>query len=834
MALLKNPLHDYASHNYVWALSAMYPGEVNRPEEYEDSIGKILVVKGGGVGTAKTTTTEAERNANSNGEFFIDDVEIITTVTPSDEAASTTNAGYTFKVTEPYSLGLFLQTMALAAREAGFLNWIHAPFLLSLQFKGWKHDGTYEETKLKQFVISISAVQFSATAAGAVYDVTAVPYSYKGLQYAYQGLKTDISLRGSTVGEILNFGEDSLTTHLNKRGLLEGSENFKSVGDQYQITFPFDISPDVPDRGPFSGPLQSIQTGLDRVNNTIEAIGGLGNSIGNIGKVLNNISQEGFGDGFNEDNDNETVSGTFNTTLNTIGDALNSLAAAISQDGLTQITNEIGSSRMVDDFNDPGLNPFEFESDMYNGTKEIFDRITLGGRPDTEREYKFSQGTTIEQIVESIVLTSKWGQEFINRPWDRTGRKPWFRIKTKVYILSLAEEVSGAGRPAYRFVYEVYPYYIHKSTVSLPYKSQNYDLLIDDSAKAYDYMYTGLNRDIIDFDIHFNSAFYIGVSADNQQASVAGQTTRNGVAVAETSDPPVSTPKNTEQKFNQTLGDIQSTLEEVSNLYRSVGGSFIDTDRTRVAQMYRTLILNNQSDMTALDLTIWGDPYYINTSDAGNRVSAPLYPHVDSAYEADYLRSEIYVLVRFGTPADYDKNLLQPDPADQFTGVYLLSAVEHNFSKGKFVQKLRLTRRQNQAPSSIDKAKRVVGAFFAGLDAVSQLADVLGGEELSNSIDNFIQEADPAANSLLGLAEIGLNIESIATADYQTIGDKLAGLESLFAQAQRLETQYRETIQKITNIDLDEATINSSIRPSLKPARPTVPTIPIDTPAGPR
>jgi hypothetical protein len=832
MALLANPLHKYASHNYVWTLSAMYPGEVNRPEEYLGTQGKLPIIISGGVGNRKTTTTQMEEDIDSNVEFFIDDVILDSTFTPTSQAPNVPIANLSFKVYEPYSLGLFLQTAALAARRAGFDNYIQAPYLLSLQFKGWHDDGTYEEVSQKNFVISISAINFTAAESGAVYEITAIPYTHQGIGLARQGLKEELSITGSTVAELLSSGEQSLSVAFNKQEIFSESTTFKVIGDQYQITFPFDISSNaLANSSAIGGALQTIQKGLDKVNNTIESIGDVSNSLNNLGNVFNNIASVGLGNGLNNTNTN-TVTNTVstpgagvNSTLDTIGSAINDLASAISIDGVSSISNEIGSSAMIDSFNEFGTVDFADEAFMFDAEGQVYNRESLSIDP-SQRVYTYPQGSTIEQVITSVVLLSKWGQSFITRPVDDSGMRPWFKIKVKTYILSVAE-METAGRPAFKFVYEVSPYFIHSSSVSLPSTLNNTDRAVEDAVKAYNYMYTGLNRDVVDFDITYNAAYFMGRPVDNNQASVEDTTSWGGSAYATPDTPTITTPTDRAESEN-TLGELRSTIEQVTNIYKSAGGTFIDNDRTRAAKTFRDLILNNPSDLVAVDLTIMGDPYYLTPSDYGNYVSDPLAPNININLEADPQRGEVFILLKFNTPVDYNRDLLLGDPADQFTGLYRITSVEHNFQQGKFLQTLKLTRVAHQRQSSIDKLKNIVDTFFAGLSAISNFATQIGAEDVASSVNNFIQEAGPAANSLLGLAQIGSNLKEIASGDYQTIGDKLVGLESFFDQVQQLETQYRSTIESLSRVDFDPNTpfTASDVAQSASPSGVTTTVLP--------
>lgn len=829
MALLANPLHKYATFNYVWTLSAMYPGEVNDPKEYVGKTGKLPIVTSGGVGNRKTTTTQAEEKINKNVEYFIDDMIINTTAGPNIDAPTSTVADFSFKVYEPYSLGLFLQTMSLAASRAGFTNYQYAPYLLSLQFKGFYDDGTFEEVTSKQFVIMISSVSITADGSGSIYEVRALPYNHNGLAYPIQSLKEDITLEGETVGEILSYGPKSLAVYLNDREIRNARSQFKIIPDQYQVAFPFDISPDSAgfyETGPLGGigrVLNDIQSGLNRVNNTVSAIGNVGNSLANLGSVLSNlgsVNSVGQAQRFNPGNygglnASPTPSVKVASTLESIGESITQLASSIALAGISSQGNEIGSSAMIDSFNEFGNVAFELEDATWDANDGIFKRGNMSVSA-TKREYTFAAGTTIEQIVESIILLSKWGQQFVSRPVDKSGLRPWYRIKTKTYILSLAE-MEAMGRPAFRFLYEVYPYFIHQSAVSLPFASNDIDILIDDAVKAYNYVYTGLNRDILNFEINFDNIYSAARPADNNQGNVTRLTSLGGSAVAE-GQPALTMPTDA-GAFSDTLGQLRATITELTNLYRIAGGTFIDTDRTRAANTFRNLLLNNSSDLQTILLTIWGDPYYLNSSDAGNYVSKTLRPFINEDLEIDYHRSQAFVLVKFNTPADYNNNLLLADPADQFTGVYMVQTIEHQFQGGQFKQVLNLTRVANQPPSSIAKLKLVIDSFFAGLGALSNLASVVGATDVAAGLNNFMQEASPVANQLLGLAQIGSNLSDIVKGDYQTLGDALVGLESFFGNVQQLESQFRNTIQSLGSVDFNKLTPPTSPRPLPRPPR---------------
>jgi hypothetical protein len=365
----------------------------------------------------------------------------------------------------------------------------------------------------------------------------------------------------------------------------------------------------------------------------------------------------------------------------------------------------------------------------------------------------------------------------------------------------------------------VYPYFIHQSTVSLPGASNNLDVVVQDAVKAYNYVYTGLNRDIINLEFNIENGYFIGRPVDHNQLTFSRLTSLGGSAVAEgstTTINPVGT--NAIDPDNPVIENLRITVGELSNLYRMAGGSFIDTSKTRTAQTFRNLILNSMSNLNVLELTIWGDPYYLNTTEWNNYAPPALLPNINNDLEIDYQRSECFVLVKFNTPVDYQNNTLLPDPADQFTGVYKVETVDNLFQGGQFKQTLRLTRVLNQDPSSIDKLKRIVDSFFAGLGALSNLASVVGATNVASNINNFMQEAQPVSDQLLGLAEVGVALNNVVRGDYQTLGDALVGLETFFSGVQALETQFRGTLEALGRVDLNALTPPTSPRPQARPS----------------
>lgn len=831
MALLKNALHEYATFNYVWTLSALYPAEVNDPSLYKGKIGKLPIISSSGLGNKKTITTLAEDKLESNVEYFIDNVNLNSQVTLSNKNPNTNISNISFKVIEPYSIGLFLQTLSIASQKTGFKIYYNAPHLLTLQFKGFKDDGTYHEVGTKQFVITLDASTMTANESGCIYEFTCVPWNHRALGDLVLQTKTEINIKGSTVAEVLSNGKDSLATTLNERELRNRISNWRKDNDEYQILFPFDISANgsrvaFPDSG-LGGVLNDIQGGLDKINNTVAAIGTIGTAVNNLGQTISTIGRINSGAitlsptgvierGLNAPEGPESTAPVLVTNvLEEIGQRITEFATEISTFNSPSTVNEIGSSRMIEDFNTFGTVPFEEDGITFvPGPQGYYRRGSMTVSNDT-RVYNFAANTPITEIINEIILVSQWGQNLINYVSDGAGMRPWFKIHTKVFIKSMSE-VDNIGRPSLRYIFEVIPYYVHESIFKSVFNESNVDVLIDDAVKAYEYMYTGRNRDILNFEIAFNGHYYKIIPSDGTQQNTELSTTVGGPAFANRS--PVYAPNvNTASEISTIAGELRSTVGELIELYRAAGGTFIDNSKTRIAQLFKNALYNSSHELQALDLTIRGDPYYLNQSDAGNYVAPPLGPNIDADLSIDINRMDNYILVKFNSPVDYKNNLLLPDPVDQFTGVYRVERVEHIFDNGSFTQVLGMTRINNVSSSSISKLKRVVDAFFKTLQATSALASVLGAETVAGNIQNFMVEAQPFANQLIGLAEVGASLQSVVRGDYGNIGQALVGLESFFTNVQQLESRFRDTVDALRRIDFNNLTPPNSpisVRPN--------------------
>jgi hypothetical protein len=683
MGILANDLKKYRSFNYRWSFGPLAPSELNNPSTYRSSGGNLPILRSGGLPN-KPVTTAIEDSLGLNLEFFIDDVVIDSLVSINPGTGPTSALTFEFKVIEPYSVGLFFQSLYIGAKQAGYSNYIQAPFILSLDFVGWDDNNTIQNVTTKRcYVIQLVNVTFKVDSGGTIYNVSAIPYNHVGFTDQIQSIKRNLTIKGATVDEMLNSSENSLANELNRidysmvgygtgqvdprlasaAGILP-----KANADRYKITFPSSY-------GNFTSPSFSQPT----------------NSV----------------------------------TVSTPVSASNSINSSV---------NEIGNSQIVENINDMSQNDMGNEQQVWDGV--VYTRGGMAINP-SERKFTFREGTKIQQIIESVILASEWGKrlsETTQQP-DSRGMINWFRIDTKVNIISLEDEAK-IGRPSFEIEYVVIPYKIHVSRVSATNTPQNYAPNIADCKKAYYYSYTGKNSDIIDFDFTIDNGFFN--SFFNTEAGQDAYSEN----IVRSDDPTVLVSANPVNDFIPY--NIYKTTQHNTKNISPNGGPGATVRKDLIARVFNDMVLNSHVDNISLNLKILGDPYFLSDNDAGNYRSSFGSQYINADGTADFLRSELDVLIQFNSGIDYSQNygLMILDPVMGFNGIYRVTSVLSTFSKGQFTQELRLLRRPNQTEQSISISNTVVSSIVS----LTNLEVAVG--LLDQSIQSVTQIVQPFLNIL--------------------------------------------------------------------------------------
>lgn len=679
---LPNQLEIFSSFNCIFTLACLTPDEINYPEQtYRINPPAVTVLRSGGGAINKALT--AYETSNAQLEYFITDVEIETIIAPTTATRSSNAIGIRFKVIEPYSMGLFLQTLQVAAKNAlgTSSNYNRACYALVVEFIGFDDDGNvvHADRAKRIFPFKIVNVEFHVSGSGSEYAVEAIAWNEQAQSQTNQTVNVDIQIQGSTVSEMLQTGTLSLTNVLNKR-IQEKYNQGTQVGiDEYVILFPKELS-DVSSN--LLNQASTQEAGLTEDNEAfIRGISGVGSE-----SRIQGVESAA-----------EEISPRFNTVSDTASNISSSLVDYAQN---TELTNEIGKSRFTTGISDGGSTPFGIDRFSYRDETGVYDNRDVVISSDY-RTFTFPQGTTIEKIIEEVVISSFYGQDAVNKLDTITGNLPWFRIQTSVYISPNKEQLARTGEYPKIIVYSVIPYYVHSSVFkSLTTGSVNILNRKEQVVKEYNYIYTGLNKDIVDFKIELKNTFYNALNSGGYDGA-ADVKVRSSEGAAITKEQHVA-PAEGQQGMSSSTG-IARVAEDYRISTGQEGGSGNDNIAIQVARQFNDAIVNSNVDLITLEMTVLGDPYYLSDSGAGNYTS-PI--SADNTFTNDdgtmnYQNGEVDVLINFRTPIDYNQTGTMTFPEDTmavqaFSGLYKLIIVRNRFGQNQFEQVLEMIRRPSQ------------------------------------------------------------------------------------------------------------------------------------------
>lgn len=214
-----NPLHSLASYTYNLELYLLtyedYNNFVNDPTfTIENSPGRLLIKSGGG--------NYSMRNPHFTTDFFIDDLEIDSVISPGGGNKGSVNTGVSFKITEPYGMTL-LNSLVLAANHFGAYNYIEQPYLLKVKITGYDTEGKPVGNKwlgqrVRYIPIRLTDFKFGASEQGTTYDVTAIPYHSMGVQSTASTIPVDLQIEAKTVHDFFNVALSVNTGEMEQRG----------------------------------------------------------------------------------------------------------------------------------------------------------------------------------------------------------------------------------------------------------------------------------------------------------------------------------------------------------------------------------------------------------------------------------------------------------------------------------------------------------------------------------------------------------------------------------------------------------------------------------------
>jgi hypothetical protein len=641
---IPNALEQFASYTTLFTLAVLTKEQYNNPFKYrsgdfEDN--QVVFSSAGRFDDTKRANTKY-----GTPEYYVDNLKINTVIAPNEGTGTSNAISLSFDIYEPYSVGLFLQTLAVAANRAGFPNYLKAVFCLKIEFLGFTDNGQlFNGVQPKYFLLQLRKANMSVTEAGSNYAVEAVPFNHQGFSGIVNTLINDVSLVGSTVQELLATGPRSLQQALNDRENEYISAKQKKIPDRYEIHFPPTSDSPIPGIEPGGSVNRAT---VNKTNQRIVA-SSAANANNDANFQQNNIGSSGFG--FKIDSGGNYVAPTAGATVD-------------------EATGKI-----------------------------VRDKLTIDPK---RRTFHYAQSQSIIAVISQAIMSSEYAFKVLTEKPDKNGRYNWFRIDVQAQLLDFD---SLTGDYAKRYIFRVMPYKVHSSVFTNPNAiPQGYDNLEKEIVKTYSYIYTGLNNDVLKLDVNLNMAFYDATvpsppqkagRADNPDVSSSGEPDKTAPSGQEGN-------AGLEAQFSRTGSNSTKPDPKAGALLS--GGSGNLTSEEIVANNFQKAFLDNgHANMINVDLEILGDPYWLVDNGIGGYIPGPGQTEmITEDGTANYEAGDIYIYIRWRSPIEPKESagdyLFIEEKVSPFSGIYKVIKCENVFSSGVYKQTLNCVRMPRQAP----------------------------------------------------------------------------------------------------------------------------------------
>lgn len=659
---MPNPLNEFATYDYIISMGCLTPADFNFPDT-SYLAGKLppLIFKGGSASPGNRITTKAGKF-----DFFCSDLVITGQYGFEKSTGNTNSTNLDFTIVEPYSMGQFMIAIQQAAYQAGYRNFNEAPYLLMVEFRGQDQTGNFKaiQNTKKYIPFNFNTMSVKVTNGGSVYTCKGVPVNGQSLSDSVRNFTSDVTIKGRTVQEILQTGENSLQAALNARQTQQKKQKIVTIPDEIVIIFPTNIS-----SSPVSG--AALSTSAVQEKDTTAAL--------NVEASINDPK----------------VFAKLAVSRSSVNKTL------VQGDG---VCNAIGKAKLGYDETRPQSQAFN----AYNNTvdeKGNQIRAEVNAPPTGLVDFRFSKDSDIINAINQVLLKSDVAKAALDpKQMSAEGMRPWWRIDVQTYYIATTANLTQTGTMPKLHVYRVVPYQVHASRMAPPNAAiPGIAQLKKQCAKVYDYIYTGKNTQVLKFDIDISNTFYQVFSADNYSLGEVAEASKEAGAENNSagSDDKIALVPPT--GGNPILGALpgQAKNNATGSSTQSKGGSKGEDAVTRAARLFHDAMITGM-DMMNITIDIVGDPYYIANSGSGNYTADQTSAiNVTKDKNINYQNGEADIIINFRTPADINQNTGFYDMKNtllnkMFSGLYKLTTITSTFKGGKFTQTLVGNRRQGQ------------------------------------------------------------------------------------------------------------------------------------------
>lgn len=688
---LPNRLKEYPSYIYGLSLHILSDQQYNQVVQQQTyTPANVLIASAG------RYSSTFPRNQFFDEDFYFEDCSILTVIATNDVSRNTNAVDVSFTIIEPYGFTL-MERLLQVADALKSKNYLDMPYLLQIDFFAMDDAGNIVGSidKLKKRIpIKINTMDMRVSTRGTEYKVTASPFNHTAYDSTSVTTPANFEITASTVAEF-----------------------FQSAADAEQFSQILSAQNSAAQRETAGQTAAPPTVGQQIVNGVRIAVGKQPKPASrNAGKTPPPTKK------------------TY-TTVKSYGSAINDWYRALRESRKTT-TNDvykfvflpdpetgedvIGSAQFIQkNLNTPKDSPMKSNqntTDTVTMARSNLGDTKTGIHDISKAIFQVQYGTTIEKLLEYVIRNSDYYQRQLIVPedpdYDRQKEafknKPlsWFKIVPIIRLLEFDDIKKVWSR---EITYTVQPY--KKYNVRLDVGPQG---VTTSPVKNYEYIYTGHNDDVFDFDITFNALYYNQVTAYRDSLSdlnPSGDSLSQDYKFQNApnysgGDPPKGI------NYNAVTPMVLKTVVQNSKA-QATGGASTAREVAGV-DLADSIMTNSQADLLVVNLKILGDPDFIKQDDVFYRPLLPeelpnlatkptsdprLLPN-DGSLVMD--SSGLYVQLLFRTPTDIDETtgLMKYNPNYKhsvFSGLYEVITVTSTFSNGRFAQELVLVRLPRQS-----------------------------------------------------------------------------------------------------------------------------------------
>jgi hypothetical protein len=720
---LPNILHQYPSYTYSISLHLMSPEEYNNIVKDQKYTPKRVLIASAGRYDANTFP----RSEFFKEDFYFEDLEIETVIGLSAMSRNTNAIKIAFTVIEPYGLTL-MERLIKSAEQIGANSYLEMAYLLQIDFFAHNDAGEIvgKLSDISKYIpIKIAKMNIKAGVKGSEYAIEAFPYNHSAYNQTTITTPKHIEVTAGSIADFFASAPVEIT-----------AANTANNAQREVATSPFGTTQAIA-----STPL-ALQNQITSARSDTITASSYPTALNKFYLELKQKNLIGAADQYTFTFDERILAFGKFTAIN------------------SQLTNH-QSNKMADR---KKTSPIRI-SNLTNRSSDDMD--------PKKKIFAIDAGTSIDKVINFVVRMSDYVQLQLAVPEDSGENSAayldrlkriqneylnWFKIVPTVRL----GEWDNRRKVWQRYInYHVQTYIVKnvKSDIA-PQKTAS------NPVKKYEYLYSGKNDDILDWDLQFNTLYYTAMTVyKNARAVLSSKNTTEEIKD--------SAPTSYNGVVQDPNAGTPSVVQPVISQAQATAGSDAFTAREMaVADLDESLMTMSGADQLQVNLKIIGDPAYIKQDDifyppdAFDNVQEPdpgtdLRVTLNNSLRTDF--GELYVQLLFKTPDDVNEStgmMFAPNDSKQtsvFSGLFRVLTVTSRFSQGVFTQVLNLIRLPRQTEfdytsprvPKTNERQEVDGNIAQDTpveDSASTLPPLTGEPEVGKAGVDTVAAEDPAVD----------------------------------------------------------------------------------------